>query len=285
MNKKFKRILGLGLCLASVGTLAACSAPAIADSDNLTLLKQEHAEYKDKNSKLELNVADLNSQILELEDLVNSMSGDWSVEDNSESYIVNYQGLDRYNFNFVKTVEGNEVRYETDLYPSLGWKEYVDGNLREYQTYYIFPRLNSGEQGIVVSKTYEVIQPITGTYSGTISSNENYKIDVKSFNYKADERFQNMGYPTFSYFQPEHANFSSLDTTTGTSVSHGQSIFLNQGNDEIFLCDATGITPESLEQKESTIFFLELFGYAHFYDVVGNEHGLPATTYIVLEIQ
>ena len=285
MNKLAKKLFGLGLCLASVGTLAACSAPAIANSDNLTLLKQEHAEYKDKNSKLELNVADLNSQILELEDLVNSMSGEWIIEDNSDNYIVSFQGLDRNAFNIIKNVDGNSVRYDADLYPTTAWKEFVDGNFKEYQTYYIFPTLDSGEQGVVMSKNYEVIQPIKGTYSGTISSNENYKIDVKSFNYEADERFQNMGYPTFSYFQPELANFSSLDTTTGTSVNHGQSIYFNQGNDEIFLFDATGITPENLEQNESTIFFLELHGYAHFYDAVGNEHGLPASTYIMINIE
>lgn len=284
MNKKFKRILGLGLCLASVGTLAACSAPAIADSDNLTLLKQEHAEYKDKNSKLELNVADLNSQILELEDLVNSMSGEWIIEDNSDNYIVSFQGLDRDAFNIIKNVDGNSVRYDADLYPTTAWKEYVDGNFKEYQTYYIFPTLDSGEQGVVMSKNYEVIQPIKGTYSGTISSNENYKIDMKLFNYEVDERFQSLGY-IFNYFNPDYAYFSSLNTETGSSVSYGQNIYFNQGNDEIFLCDAAGITPENLEQNESTVFFLELHGYAHFSDAVGNDNGFPVSIYVSINIE
>ena len=94
MRKKFKKILGLGLCLSSVGTLAACSVPAIADSDNLTLLKQERAEYKDKNSKLELDIAGLNSQILELENQLDSANKQnnefvWELANLNSDYLTN----------------------------------------------------------------------------------------------------------------------------------------------------------------------------------------------------
>ena len=60
---KLKKLLGLGLCLASVGTLAACSGPTVANSDNLSILKQEHADYKESNEVLKLEVASLNTEV------------------------------------------------------------------------------------------------------------------------------------------------------------------------------------------------------------------------------
>ena len=63
MGKKFKKLLGLGLCFASVGTLAACSTPTIANSDNLTILKQEHADFKESNEALKLEIASLNTEV------------------------------------------------------------------------------------------------------------------------------------------------------------------------------------------------------------------------------
>ena len=158
MNKKFKRILGLGLCLASVGTLAACSAPAIADSDNLTLLKQEHAEYKDKNSKLELDVADLNSQILELENQLDSAN-----KQNNE-FVWELANL---NSDYLTT---------TDLYNALMQTVIKDSNenVKELSisTYELFGR----EDGINKIKFAYTISPnVDKSYDNSFHSIEQYE--------------------------------------------------------------------------------------------------------------
>lgn len=77
MSKKINRALALGLCLATVGTLAACSKPTITDSDNLKNLKQEHAQYaeneigyKEMIASLNTSVANKELKIKELEDLI-----------------------------------------------------------------------------------------------------------------------------------------------------------------------------------------------------------------------
>lgn len=66
MNKLTKKLFGLGLCVASVGTLAACSAPKIVSDKGLVNLKTENTEQQSKLEELNLLIAAKNTELAEL---------------------------------------------------------------------------------------------------------------------------------------------------------------------------------------------------------------------------